>query len=127
MIAGTGRFGKSFYDFQLFDAMRIQTKNDPQRYVAYSHIHEGALEVLDHIFVSEEFHPDSRHQIAQVREVYCLNDHLHTRSPEVSDHGQTVASLLFKNHRTAGNPDEHPINAPSDPANPLPKIQLKPR
>ena len=104
IIAGTGRFGKSFYDFQLFDAMRIQTKNDPQRYVAYSHIHEGALEVLDHVFVSEEFHPESRNQIAQVREVYCLNDHLHTRSPEVSDHGQTVASLLFKNNRTATIP-----------------------
>ncbi len=96
MIAGTGRFGKSFYDFQLFDAMRIQTKNDPQRYVAYTHIHEGALEVLDHVFVSEEFHPESRHQIAMVREVYSLNDHLHQRSPEVSDHGQTVAQFLFK-------------------------------
>lgn len=96
LIAGTGRFGKSFYDFQLFDAMRIQTKNDPQRYVAYTYIHDGALEVLDHVLVSEEFHTESRHQIAQVREVYSLNDHLHTRQPEASDHGQTVAQLLFK-------------------------------
>lgn len=96
IIAGTGRFGRSFYDFQLFDAMRIQTKNDPQRYVAYTHIHEGALEVLDHVFVSEEFHPESRNQLAQIREVYSLNDHLHMRSPETSDHGQTVAQILFK-------------------------------
>jgi endonuclease/exonuclease/phosphatase family metal-dependent hydrolase len=102
IIAGAGRFGKSFYDFQLFDAMRIQTQNDPQRYVAYSYIHDGVLEVLDHIYVSEEFHPNSRHQIAKVREVYCLNDHLHTRSKETSDHGQTVASFLFKSqHRPA--------------------------
>ncbi|MGL4766578.1 MAG: endonuclease/exonuclease/phosphatase family protein [Formosimonas sp.] len=99
MIAGTGRFGKSFYDFQLFDATRIQTKNDPQRYVAFTYIHNGALEVLDHMLVSEEFHPESRHRIAQVREVFCLNDHLHTRSPESSDHGQTVASFLFQNNR----------------------------
>ena len=96
MIAGSGRFGKSFYDFQLFDAMRIQTKNDPQRYVAYTFIHDGALEVLDHMLVSEEFHTESRHQIAQVREVYSLNDHLHSRPREASDHGQTVAQLLFK-------------------------------
>lgn len=100
IIAGTGRFGKSFYDFQLFDASRIQTKNDPQRYVAYSHIHEGSLEVLDHIFVSEEFHPDSRNKIALIRDVYCLNDHLHTRLPETSDHGQTVVNLLFQNQPT---------------------------
>ncbi|TDR32401.1 endonuclease/exonuclease/phosphatase family protein [Hydromonas duriensis] len=100
IIAGSGRFGKSFYDFQLFDAMRIQTKNDPQRYVAYTHIHEGALEVMDHVFVSEEFHPQSRNQIAQVREVFSLNDHLHSHSPETSDHGQTVAHLLFKRSNT---------------------------
>ena len=96
LIAGTGRFGKSFYDFQLFDAMRIQTKNDPQRYVAYTYIHDGSLEVLDHVFVSEEFHSESRHQIALVRDVYSLNDHLHARQPQTSDHGQTVAQLLFK-------------------------------
>lgn len=125
MIAGTGRFGKSFYDFQMFDAMRIQTKNDPQRYVAYSYIHDGSFEVLDHVFVSEEFHPESRHRLAEVREVYCLNDHLHTRRPETSDHGQTVAQLLFK--RTASDPhrdqakpfqDQLNLDNPSFSANP---------
>ena len=98
MIAGTGRFGKSFYDFQLFDASRIQTRNDPQRYINYTYIHDGAYEVLDHVLVSEEFHPESRHQIAQVREVFNLNDHIHTRSPETSDHGQTVAGFLFRSN-----------------------------
>ena len=97
MIAGAGRYGKSFFDFQLFDAQRIQTRNDPIRNVVYSHIHDGSLDVLDHILVSEEFHPQSRYQMAQVREVYCLNDHLHSRERYASDHGQVVAQLLFKN------------------------------
>ena len=97
IIAGTGRYGKSFFDFQLFDSQRIQTRNDPLRNVVYSHIHDGSLDVLDHILVSEEFHPQSRFQMAQVREVYCLNDHLHNRAPFTSDHGQVVAQLLFKN------------------------------
>ncbi len=97
IIAGSGGFGKTFYDSQFFDAQRIQTRNDPMRNVVYSNIHQGSLEVLDHIFVTEEFHPQSRYQIAQVREVYCLNDHLHSREPHTSDHGIVVAQLLFKN------------------------------
>ena len=97
IIAGAGRYGKSFFDFQLFDAQRIQTRNDPIRNVVYSHIYDGSLDVLDHILVSEEFHPQSRFQMAQVREVYCLNDHLHNRERFASDHGQVVAQLLFKN------------------------------
>lgn len=101
IIMGSGRFGKSFYDYQLFDASRIQTKNDPQRYISYTYIHDGAYEVLDHMLVSEEFHPASRNQLAIVREVYNLNDHIHMHKPEASDHGQTVASFLFKNSADA--------------------------
>lgn len=97
IIAGSGGFGKTFYDSQFFDAQRIQTRNDPMRNVVYSNIHQGSLEVLDHLFVTEEFHPQSRYQIAQVREVYCLNDHLHSREPHTSDHGIVVTQLLFKN------------------------------
>ena len=97
IIAGSGGFGKTFFDSQFFDAERIQTRSDPMRNVVYSNIHQGSLEVLDHIFVTEEFHPQSRYQIAQVREVYCLNDHLHNHEPYTSDHGQVVAQLLFKN------------------------------
>ena len=97
IIAGSGGFGKILFDSQFFDAQRIQTRNDPMRNVVYSNIHQGSLEVLDQIFVSEEFHPQSRFQIAQVREVYCFNDHLHQREPYTSDHGQVIARLLFKN------------------------------
>ena len=97
IIAGSGGFGKIFYDSQFFDTQRIQTRNDPMRNVVYTNIHQGSLEVLDQIFVTEEFHPQSRYQIAQVREVYCLNDHLHSREPHTSDHGIVVAQLLFKN------------------------------
>lgn len=97
IIAGSGGFGKTFFDSQFFDAARIQTRNDPMRNVIYTNIHQGSLEVLDQIFVTEEFHPQSRFQIAQVREVYSLNDHLHERKPYTSDHGQVVAQLLFKN------------------------------
>ncbi len=101
LIAGAGRHGRSFFDYQLFDAQRIQTRNDPLRNVVYSYIHDGSLNVLDHILVSEEFHPQSRYQVAQVREVYCLNDHLHKREPHTSDHGQIVAHFLFKNQPTS--------------------------
>lgn len=118
IIAGSGRFGKSFFDYQLFDAQRIQTRNDPLRNVVYSHIHDGSLDVLDHIFVSEEFHPHSRFQIAQVREVYCLNDHLHKREPHTSDHGQMVAQFLFKNQTQTSSTHEVPPASNTSP-NPL--------
>ena len=98
IIAGSGGFGKTFFDSEFFDAQRIQTRNDPMRNVVYSHIHQGSMEVIDHVLVSEEFHPQSRYQIAQVREVYCINDHLHEREPYTSDHGIVVAQLLFKNN-----------------------------
>ena len=59
-----------------------------KRDVAYSHVHQGSPEVLDQIFVSEEFLPRSKFSIGDVRRVDYFNDHLQEgKDRSRSDHG----------------------------------------
>jgi endonuclease/exonuclease/phosphatase family metal-dependent hydrolase len=98
MVMGVGRGGKTGFDDRLFDSYRIQPRRDPLRDLGYTHMHDGTYETIDHVLVSEEFNPASRHAIGEVVDVSYLNDHLAFRQPEASDHGAVLVRIgLYDN------------------------------
>ena len=87
-------FKKRLRDVALFNAWEVQGEAALKRDVAYSHIHQGWPELLDHIFVSEEFVATSPFCLGDVRRVDAFNDHLHEgRSRHTSDHGLVRAVI----------------------------------
>ncbi len=70
-------------DCMLFNALDVERRLGPGRGrdVAYTILHAGEPERIDHVLVSEEFVPQSRHAIGQVMAVEILNDHLAERRP----------------------------------------------
>ncbi|MGM8900599.1 endonuclease/exonuclease/phosphatase family protein, partial [Psychrobacter sp. 1Y4] len=85
---GEVNYDKSMRDVALFDAARIQARYGWMKDVAYTHIHQGMPEVIDQLFVSEEFLPDSKFSLGQVERVDYFNDHLKwDYSDRVTDHG----------------------------------------
>ena len=90
IIAATGEvaYDKGARDAALWNAYEVQGEMALKRDVAYSHIHQGSPEVLDQIFVSEEFLPRSKFSIGDVRRVDYFNDHLQEgKDRSRSDHG----------------------------------------
>jgi predicted extracellular nuclease len=90
IIAATGEvaYDKGARDAALWNAYEVQGEMALKRDVAYSHVHQGFPEVLDQIFVSEEFLPRSRFSIGDVRRVDYFNDHLQEgKDRSRSDHG----------------------------------------
>jgi predicted extracellular nuclease len=90
IIAATGEvaYDKGARDAALWNAYEVQGEMALKRDVAYSHVHQGSPEVLDQIFVSEEFLPSSRFSIGDVRRVDYFNDHLQEgKDRSRSDHG----------------------------------------
>jgi predicted extracellular nuclease len=96
IIAATGEvaYDKGARDAALWNAYEVQGEMALKRDVAYSHVHQGSPEVLDQIFVSEEFLPRSRFSIGDVRRVDYFNDHLQEgKDRSRSDHGFVRAVL----------------------------------
>ena len=90
IIAATGEvaYDKGARDAALWNAYEVQGEMALKRDVAYSHIHQGSPEILDQIFVSEEFLPRSKFSIGDVRRVDYFNDHLQEgKDRSRSDHG----------------------------------------
>jgi predicted extracellular nuclease len=90
IIAATSEvaYDKAARDAALWNAYEVQGEMALKRDVAYSHVHQGYPEVLDQIFVSEEFLPRSKFSIGDVRRVDYFNDHLQEgRDRSRSDHG----------------------------------------
>lgn len=81
---------------RMFDCAQIQLRQDLLRHMAYTTLHDGRYNTIDHIFVSEHFHPQSARAMAEVMEVTYLNDHVANVRPEASDHGQVRASLRLR-------------------------------
>ncbi len=99
LIAATSEavYDKAARDVALFNAYEIQGESALKKDVAYSHIHQGYPEVLDQIFVSEEFLAGGRHSLGDVRRVDYFNDHLHEgRDRAHSDHGFVRALLRLR-------------------------------
>lgn len=99
LMAATGEvaYDKGARDTALFNAYEVQGEMALKRDVAYSHIHQGFPEVLDQIFVSEEFLQTSRSSIGDVRRVDYFNDHLQEgKDRSRSDHGFARAVLRVR-------------------------------
>ncbi len=99
MIAATNEvaFDKGARDTALFNAYEVQGEMALKKDVAYSHIHQGFPEVLDQILVSEEFLPNSRFSIGDVRRVDYFNDHLQEgKDRSRSDHGFVRAVIRVR-------------------------------
>ncbi len=86
-------------DVGLYPATFLQAMADFQD-VAYSHVHQGVREQLDHVLVSEQFYDHSRNRKWSFKEQRIWNDHLdeepatgHERP--ASDHGVVCARFLW--------------------------------
>lgn len=99
MIAATQAvaYDKGARDTALYHAWDVATEPALKRDMAYSHVHQGWPELLDQIWVSEEFVASSRFAIGDVRRVEVFNDHLHeSRERWRSDHGFVRALLRLR-------------------------------
>lgn len=95
---GEVNYDKSMRDVALFDAARIQARYGWMKDVAYTHIYQGMPEVIDQLFVSEEFLPDSKFSLGQVERVDYFNDHLKwDYADRVTDHGIIRAKIKLHN------------------------------
>ncbi len=91
---GEVNYDKSMRDVALFDAARIQARYGWMKDVAYTHIYQGMPEIIDQLFVSEEFLADSKFAIGQVERVDYFNDHLKwDYADRVTDHGIIRAKI----------------------------------
>lgn len=90
-------FDKAARDTALFHAWDVQTEPGLRRDMAYSHVHQGWPELLDQLWVSEEFDARSRRAIGDVKRVEVFNDHLQEgRDRTRSDHGFLRALLRWR-------------------------------
>ena len=90
---------RPIWDVLLYSTNDIQSRNS-LRDVTYSHIFNGRYEVLDHIFVSQEFYGRNPQRIGRVRYQHQFNDHLvdetmifRSKDRTISDHGQVTAII----------------------------------
>lgn len=99
MVAATQAIAwdRSARDTALFHAPDVQSDAPIRRDVAYTHLHQGWPDVLDQIWVSEEFVGASRFSIGDLRRVDHFNDHLHEgRDRTRTDHGLVRALVLLR-------------------------------
>ena len=99
MIAATQAvaYDRGARDVALYHAWDVATEPALKRDMAYSHVHQGWPELLDQIWVSEEFVATSKFAIGDVRRVEVFNDHLHeSRERWRSDHGFVRALLRLR-------------------------------
>jgi endonuclease/exonuclease/phosphatase family metal-dependent hydrolase len=90
-------YDKGARDTALYHVWDVATEPALKRDMAYSHVHQGWPELLDQIWVSEEFVASSRFAIGDVRRVEVFNDHLHeSRERWRSDHGFVRALLRLR-------------------------------
>ncbi len=90
-------YDRAARDVALYHAWDVQTEPSLRREMAYSHVHQGWPELLDQIWVSEEWVASSRFALGDVRRVEVFNDHLHeSRERWRSDHGFVRALLRLR-------------------------------
>lgn len=90
-------FDRAARDTALFHALDVQSDPTIRRDVAYSHVHQGWPEVLDQIWVSEEFVVSSRFALGEVRRVEYFDNHLQEGRDRVRpDHGFVRALVKLR-------------------------------
>ena len=80
---------------RLFDSYRIQSRSRPVHDVGFTNRHDGVMETIDHVLVSDAFEPGAQGASGEVLEVIYINDHLSLRRPEATDHGLVLARILL--------------------------------
>lgn len=84
-------------DVALFHAYDVQTEPALRHDLTYSHVYQGWPDLLDQIWVSEEFVGSSKFALGDVLRVEYFNDHLHEgRDRTRSDHGFVRALLRVR-------------------------------
>lgn len=99
LIAATSAaaYDREARDVALYHAWDVATEPALRRDKAYSHVHQGWPDLLDQVWVSEEFVAGSKHALGDVRRVEVFNDHLHEgRERWRSDHGFVRALLRVR-------------------------------
>lgn len=86
-------------DAGMYPATFLQALSDFQD-VAYSHVHDGVREQLDHVLVSEQFYDHSQNRFWSFKEQTIWNDHLDEDGPSgaarpCSDHGIVCARFVW--------------------------------
>lgn len=90
-------YDRAARDTALFHAPDVQSDATIRRDVSYSYVHQGWPEVIDQIWVSEEFVASSKFSMGDVRRVDYFNDHLHEgRDGTRSDHGCVRAVIRLR-------------------------------
>ena len=88
---------KAARDVALYHAWDVATEPGLKRPMAYSYVHQGWPDLLDQIWVSEEFVAGSRFALGDVRRVEVFYDHLQeSRERWRSDHGFVRALLRLR-------------------------------
>jgi len=93
MGAGAARAEGEELSGRMFDCSQIQLRRERRRHGDYTILHDGNHMTIDHVLVSEDFHPASRHAVGEVLEVSYLNEHLSAQDPQASDHGQVMVRV----------------------------------
>jgi endonuclease/exonuclease/phosphatase family metal-dependent hydrolase len=85
-------------DFMLFDAFDVEQRPSPARGrdVAFTVLHGGEPERIDHVMVSEEFVAQSKHAIGHVAAVEVFSDHLLERRR--SDGSGAALDRIYSDH-----------------------------
>jgi endonuclease/exonuclease/phosphatase family metal-dependent hydrolase len=99
LVASTSAvaYDRGARDAALWHSWDVQSDASIRRDVAYSHVHQGYPEMLDQIWVSEEFVAASRRAIGDVKRVEVFNDHLNEGRERIrSDHGFVRALLRVR-------------------------------
>lgn len=90
-------YDRAARDVAMHHAWDVATEPALRRDLAYSHVHQGWPDLLDQVWVSEEFVAGSRHALGDVKRVEVFNDHLHEgRDRTRSDHGFVRALLRWR-------------------------------
>lgn len=105
---------RALWDVVLYSTFRIAHERGAQ---IHTHIHEGERNILDHIFVSEEFYSRNHNRVGDVIRHEVINDHLRDdeRDPKLpgsSDHGMPIAEIrLLDRNEPALTPENPDTNA----------------
>lgn len=90
-------YDRAARDVALFHAWEVQTEPALKRDLAYSHVYQGWPDMLDQVWVSEEFVASAKFALGDVKRVEVFNDHLHeSRERWRSDHGFVRALLRLR-------------------------------
>jgi predicted extracellular nuclease len=104
LVMGIGGHTQLDLGDRLFESYNMLPCRRTARDVAYTHVHDGTFDTVDHILVSDEFNAGSDRAVGEVQEVIYLNDHIMMARPEASDHGLVMVRIALYDASTGTTP-----------------------